>query len=363
MSILTQASHEWMKRPNDQRYLNLPDMKAHFDLERKYSAEKVVPTSKVTILPVKGDNTGLVVQGPKGFDFAPTHWSFGQLATLGKAPAGYLRTLPSPMAADCLNFGLKIARDIEDVGLLLHKNGGTPTLRAATGPKYGRIWNNDLLDEVIKRFGDGVTGAWKIPGEFGKKVAITKANTTLYASDRDFFIFLADEENRIILPNRRDGKSGSLARGWFMWNSEVGSTTFGISMFLFDYACKNRIVWGVTEKVDFRLRHTVSAPDKWLAEIQPALIAYQNSSGKGVLQAIEDARKDRLEDRLQKFLADRFSKELVKSMTDVHMIEEGRPIETRWDAVVAATAVARSIEHQDVRVKLEREAGSLLKAS
>ena len=47
-------------------------------------------------------------------------------------------------------------------------------------------------------------------------------------------------------------------------------------------------------------------------------------------------------------------------MRVAHELEEGRPIETRWDAVVAATAVARGIEHQDERVALERRAGDLL---
>ena len=44
-----------------------------------------------------------------------------------------------------------------------------------------------------------------VPGEFGGRVTVTKDNTTLYASDRDMFVFLADEENRIELPNR-DGR-------------------------------------------------------------------------------------------------------------------------------------------------------------
>ena len=35
------------------------------------------------------------------------------------------------------------------------------------------------------------------------------------------FVFLADEENRIELPNRRAGRFGAFARGFFVWNSEV----------------------------------------------------------------------------------------------------------------------------------------------
>ena len=71
-------------------------------------------------------------------------------------------------------------------------------------------------------------------------------NTTLFASDRDMFVFLADEDNRIENPNRRAGRFGSFARGFFVWNSEVGKTTLGAGFFLFDYVCCNRIVWGET---------------------------------------------------------------------------------------------------------------------
>ncbi len=39
---------------------------------------------------------------------------------------------------------------------------------------------------------------------------VTKENTTLYASDRDFFVFLANEKNKIEVPNRRNGRAGSM---------------------------------------------------------------------------------------------------------------------------------------------------------
>ncbi len=37
---------------------------------------------------------------------APTHWSFGQLASLVGAPASYLRQLPAPLAGVNLQYGL-----------------------------------------------------------------------------------------------------------------------------------------------------------------------------------------------------------------------------------------------------------------
>ena len=43
-----------------------------------------------------------------------------------------------------------------------------------------------------------------------------------------------------------------------------------------------------------------------------------------------------------------------------HEREEGRPIETLWDAVTGVTAYAKTIEHQDNRVGIERLGGKLL---
>jgi hypothetical protein len=66
------------------------------------------------------------------------------------------------------------------------------------------------------------------------------------------FVFLADEENRIELPNRRAGRLGSFARGFFVWNSEVGKTTLGAGFFLFDYVCCNRIIWGADQYTELQ---------------------------------------------------------------------------------------------------------------
>jgi hypothetical protein len=257
------------------------------------------------------------------------------------------------MAADCLNYGLKIDRPIEDVGILLHRNDRN-ILRAATGPNYGRIWNLEVTNALIDKFGDGVTGQWTVPGEFGKALdAVTKRNTTLYASDRDMFVFLANESNRIEVAGR------SLARGFYVWNSEVGSATFGVGCFLFDFVCQNRIVWGQQDYKEIKVRHTVSAPDRFLGEIQPALRRYSESSSTDIVSAVSDAASDKLAD-VEKFLAERFGPKMVQGIKTVHQLEENKPIETRWDVIVGVTAYAKGIEHQDSRVDLERQAGKLL---
>lgn len=358
MSTLMQANAQWSSRPADQRFTSLRDMLAYKENIRQRSRATVVPSREITAVP-SDDNKGMVVQGPAGRGYAPTHWAFGQLATLAGAPAGYLRDLPAPIAADCVNYGLKIARDVSDVGVLMYDNG-EPILRAATGPQYGRIWDADLIRALVDQVGDGVTGRWKVPGEYGKAITVTADNTTLFASDRDCFIFLADEDNRIEVPNRRDGKSGSMARGIFLWNSEVGKTTMGLASFLFDYVCCNRIVWGAEEFSEIKIRHTSGAPDRWLSEVQPALLAYANSSASNLNAMLANAQAARIPD-VDTFLAQRFGKRMVDAIKATHVAEEHRPIETLWDASTAVTAYARGVPHQDARIDLERQGGEILK--
>lgn len=362
-TTLMRASHEWRSRPDDQRFLSLPEMAEMMRDARDRSKAEVMPNAKIEAFPTGEDFYSLGV-AVNDTPTAPTNWAFGQLAQRAGAPAGYLRTLPAELAADNLNYGLHVGRRADECGTLIGAKAGDDSLlvgqlRAATGPNYGRVWNVDVVESLINRIGDGVTGHWRVPGEFGKAVTVDRSNTTLYASDRDMFVFLADEERRVEIQNRRNGQPGSLARGFFVWNSEVGSATLGIAMFLFDYVCQNRIVWGATEYVESKMRHTSGAPQRWLDEAEPLIQAYALAEA-GPLESKLKAAQTKKIDEVEEFLAKRFTKSKAKLFMATHEAEESRPIETVWDATTAITAYARGIEHQDERVALEREAGKLL---
>ena len=370
MNTLTQASHQWANRPSDERYTSLPEMLATMQAIKQRSAARVLPNRSLQAVTIEGDRDGIAIEGPNGVPVVPTHYAFGQLAQRAGAPAGYLRELPAPLAADCINYGIRHASEVQDLGVLLHKPDGMPAmLRAVTGPNYGRIWNSTIVAALVDRFGDGVTGHFRVPGEFGNRVQVTKENTTLYASDRDMFVFLADEDRRIEMPNRRDGRAGSLARGFFLWNSEVGASTFGIGMFLFDFVCSNRIIWGAEGYSEIKIRHTSGAPHRYIEEVAPQLEAYASSATAGVTQAIAKAQaasiiKAGKDDAVDAFLrARQFTGKEVAAIKAAHMTDEGRPIETIWDAVTGVTAYARAVPYQDERVRLERKGGELLKVA
>lgn len=357
MSTLMQAHTQWATRPAEERFISLPEMHASMVARQAISRAAVVSSRRLRAVPTD-DNRGLLIEGPNGHGYAPTHWAMGQAANLVGAPGAYLRELPAPLAADCLNYGFQVERDAKDIGVLLSRNG-TAELRAVTGPNYGRIWDGDVVASLMDRFGDGVTGTWRVPGVRGELVDVTRDNTTLFAGDRDMFVFLADEQNRIELPGRRDGQTGTLARGFFVTNSEVGAGALRVKTFLFDFVCANRIVWGAHELDEISIRHTASAPDRFLDQVTPALLEYSRASSANVSGVLRNAQAAKI-DKVDKFLANRFGPRVAARVQHAHMLDEGRPIETVWDAVTGATAYARSIPWQADRVEFETQAGALL---
>jgi hypothetical protein len=356
------ANEQWRNRPADERFTSLPELQAAAQHVMDHSNARVVASKSLT---ADIDNGKLVVRGPSGAPAVPTHWAFGQLAARAGAPAGYLRDLPNELAVDLLNYGLHVARPVEDIGVLLYKNGGPAELHAVNGPNYGRIWNARVGNALVEAFGDGRTGNFRVPGEFGKQVPITKENTTLYASDRDMVVFLADEDKSVEVPNRRDGKTGRVSQGLAIGNSDVGSGTLWVADFIFDHFCCNRIIWGLREVQELRIRHTASAPHRFLSEVVPMLKEIARSQVRMSQAQIIAAQQAKVGD-MDAFLKSRkFSRAQVAGIRAAYQTDEsvelGINSSSLWDAVVGITAYARGLEYQDARVEIEREAGKILK--
>ena len=370
MTTLKQAHTQWANRPEDERFTSLTAMLAAMQAIRARSSSRVLPLNALRAAPIDDTgNKGLAIVGPGGAPTTPSHWAFSQICGHIEPARANLAALcreqPATLAADNVNFFLSRA-DFDDTAQVLltrDESASSILLRAVTGPKYGRVHNASVISALIDRFGDGNTGQWRVPGEWGKRVEVTTANTTLFASDRDMWVFLADEDHRIEVPNRRDGKSGSLARGFFMWNSEVGKMSLGVATFLYDYVCGNRIVWGAEGYEEIRVRHTASAPSRFMSEIAPALKQMADSSTHSVVQAITAAKAARIgnAEAVDTFLAKRFTKGQVAGIKIAHMADENRPMETLWDVTTGVTAYARGIANTDTRISLEREGGAIMK--
>ena len=364
------VSSEWFNRPADERYLSLTDLHTSVKRRSERSKTRIVASEAIRVEASRDDPERLKLMLP-GSDapIAPTHWSFGQLASLVGAPATYLRQLPAPLAGINLQYGLTSHR-AEQVKTLEIENGHLE-LRAVTGPDYGRIFDHELVEAVQKIAGNGTGDTrWKVPGVldwstsiYNPHADITKITTTLYASDRDVFLFLVDDLNPIEAGKLPDGSPDIFFRGFYCWNSEVGARTLGIASFYLRAVCQNRNIWGVENFQEITIRHSKYAASRFALEAEPALIQFAESSPMPFVNGIKAAREcivARDDDDRNTFLRKwGFSKAETTKIIDAVLIDQGHPPASVFDFVQGITRVARDKQHQDVRLELEGKAKKL----
>ncbi|MER8855759.1 DUF932 domain-containing protein [Mesorhizobium australicum] len=365
------VSSEWFSRPDDERYLSLTDLYDAVKQRADRATARTVESRNVRVEATRdnAERLSLVVPGQEQ-PIAPTHWSFGQLCSLVSAPATYMRQLPAPLAGINLQHGLLSHR--AELMKTLETEDGRIELRAVTGPDYGRIWDHELVAAVMEIAGNGTGDTmWKVPGVLdwatmthNPFVDITKDTTTLYASDRDVFLFLVDDTHPIEAGRLPNGEPDLYFRGFYCWNSEVGSKTLGIASFYLRAVCLNRNLWGVEGFEEISIRHSKLAALRFAHEAAPALTSFANSSPAPFIAGIKAAREKivaRSDEDRESFLRKRgFSKCETGKIIEAVLQEEGRPPESIFDFVQGMTAHARTKAHQDSRLELEGKAKALL---
>ncbi len=367
------VSSEWFSRPDDERYLSLTELYAAVRTRADRSTARVVDSKEIRV-EARSDSPerlSLIVPGEER-PVAPTNWSFGQLCSLVSAPASYLRELPAALAGITLQHGL-VAHRAEQVKLY-QTHDGRNELRAATGPDYGRIFDHELVAAVMKIAGDGVGQTrWKVPGVldwsnmyYNPYVDVSRDTTTLYASDRDVFLFLVDDTHPIEAGKLPNGEPDLYFRGFYTWNSEVGAKTLGMATFYLRAVCMNRNLWGVENFEEVKIRHSKFAANRFAHEAAPALERFADSSPMRFVSGVKTARERivaRKDEDREDFLRKRgFSKAESAKIVATVLGEEGRPPESIYDFVQGITAFARTKTHQDSRLDIESKARKLLEA-
>ena len=365
------VSSEWFSRPDDERYLSLSALYAAVRARADRATARTTETRTLRVEASRGDaeRLALIVPGREE-PIAPTHWSFGQMCSLVGAPAGYMRQLPAPLAGINMQHGLLSHR--AELVKTLEADDGRIELRAVTGPDYGRIWDHELVAAVMKIAGEGTGDTrWKVPGlldwstmTHNPFVEVTKDTTTLYASDRDVFLFLVDDAHPIEAGRLPNGDPDLYFRGFYCWNSEVGSKTLGMASFYLRAVCINRNIWGAEGFEEISIRHSKFASHRFAHQAAPALERFATSSPAPFLAGIRAAREQTVarkdEDR-ESFLRRRgFSRPETEKIIATVLEEEGRPPESIFDFVQGITALARAKPHQDARLELEGKAAKLL---
>ena len=163
------VSSEWFSRPADERYLSLSELFGAVSGRAERSRTRTAESAAIRVEAKRDDaeRLALIVPG-SDVPLAPTHWSFGQLATMVGAPSAYLRQLPAPLAAINLQYGLTSHRG--ELVKTLEVEDGRVELRAVTGPDYGRIFDHELVAAVQRIAGNG-TGDTKMEGPWHARLA------------------------------------------------------------------------------------------------------------------------------------------------------------------------------------------------
>jgi len=352
MDLLNEPHKQWASRPRDQRYESLDSLYAAVAARRMASRQVDARAAELEFIPVDG---GVEVSVAKRAPVVPNNWAFGQVATRLSAPAGYLRTLKPDLVSQCLNYAVSQQNGEGIKALTFDTDGGDgPTmLSAVTSPTYGRIWDADVV-QAVQRI-QAAHPAFHNPLEWGGKPS------GLYASDRDVFMFLVDGGSIVNGGGERD----EMHRGFYVWNSEVGSATMGIATFLFRQVCGNHMIWGGTDAKVVKIRHTSGGPERFVQEAIPALREYAGASAAPIEATVKRAKAYQLPDysdatKVAAWLQGKgFSRAESTRAVDHATREEGQCV-TLWDCINGLTAQARELAYVDARVDLEKRAGKLL---
>jgi hypothetical protein len=359
------AQSQWYARPADQKYASLDALLAYVserrDLTSQYDTDVrdldfVLGTSPTGKDADRAIVTRALVQTGKvqrTIAMDPTHYAFGQLCSSLSAPAGYFREQLSErpdLVVAALNHGAN-KHATEGVKLMTVDRGETPRLAAVTSQSYGRIWDADVALAAQRILASNP--AFYAPLDWGRE------KRALFASDRDVFMFFIDGGSIVDGGGDRD----QLHRGFYLWNSEVGSKTFGIATFLFRQVCGNFGIWGAEDVRVMKIRHTSGGPERFVTDAIPALAAYTNASAKPLEEAVRKAKAYALPakpDEFDEFFKNRgFNAAEVKRAVEHADAEEGQHI-TLWDMYNGFTAAARHLAYAEASVNLQKRAGELM---
>jgi hypothetical protein len=368
-SLNTSVSQQWFSRPDDQKFLSMDALISSLHDRTDLSRTNTFESKKLRVSANPDDNHTLLLERDGGAQMQMTHWAFGQLCTWTQSPAAYLRKIPAFLSGLCLQHGL-VKSPAEVLKLFWQEDqaGGPDQLRAATSPGYGRILDLDVARAINERLDE----SWKVPGvidwgrmTYNPNVDVTKATTTLYASDRDVFIFLCRDQFPIEVGKLPDGQPDLLFPGIIVSNSETGSRALNIQTMYLRAVCQNRCLWGTENHKSITIRHTSGAPDRFIHEVQPQIESFAHTAANAVTSKVIDAKatvvaKD--DDQRFEFLHKKLGlpKPTTKDIIETVLREEGHPMTSIWDVVQGMTAHARTIPYQDERVAFERRAGDLM---
>lgn len=337
MPNLTQASQELFRRSPDECYPTLQALWEHCQQQKEQSGELWQPSQLLRPKPYPG---ALVLGFDDDRDVFLNDWSFSQLCRLAGVSKDTINRLSPETASRAFQETIPA---IEKPMQIL--TAGT-MVRSVHGVAYTRLWDADLLT-MLREFATDFQ-----PPQPGMNGA-----TGLYAGEQDMFCFLIDPTGWAEI----DGQA--FAPGFFVWNSEVGRRSLGISTFWFQAVCQNHIVWDATDVVEFTRKHTARVHDSLneIRSIVEALVQKRDQRRDGFVnvmrKAMETALGDKAEDVEKVLTKNGITQTLAKKAMEV---AQARGRFTVFSLVDALTRMTQEIHNAGDRTEADQKVGRLL---
>lgn len=337
MTNLTQANRELFRRGNDERFLTLADLAQHCRSQRSESLDRWQPVQNLKVQPA-GDS--LVLSAGTDGAFALNDWSFTQLCSLARVSKDTVNRLSPETVSRVFSETLRPASN-KPLQLLTSDE----MLRSIHGMSYTRLWNLDLVN-LVREYTD-----------FQPPQEAAGGGTGLYAGEQDLFCFLIDPTGWAEI----DGQA--FAPGFFVWNSEVGKRSVGISTFWFQKICQNHIVWDACEVMEITRKHTAGVGTA-LSDIRrtlDALIAKRDERRDGFVRVIEKAMRQRLgtdaDETLKELARHGIPRSLARQALEIAKVQGAFTIFALVDAL---TRLAGQQVNAGDRVEMDAKAAALL---
>ena len=335
---LTQAHRQLFARPDDERFESLGSLWEYCHQQKTQSTDRWTPPSSL-----KPESDGSRLRLTLGSDgaFALNHWSFSQLCIKCGVATDTINRLSPETASRALRETMP-----DGTKPLQVLTTGT-SIRSIHGVAYSRLWSADLVT-MLREFAV----------DFQPPPTGYNGATGLYAGEADLFCFLIDPTGWAEIEGE------SFAPGFFVWNSEVGKASVGISTFWFQSVCQNHLVWDATEVVEFTRKHTGKVHES-LGEIRrivEGLVTKRDERRDGFAALMRKAMATTLgtdADEVEKLLAKSgFNRALAARA--VALAQETKTRFSVFSVVDALTRMARELPNASDRTAADEKASKLL---
>jgi len=343
MANLTQASKQLFCRSDDECFASLSDLLAHCRREKERSLDRWHAPALVR----PGVRAGeLVLNAGTDGAFLLNDWSFNQLCHISGVSKETINRLTAETARQV--FEETFPRGNKPFQFFTADD----QVRSIHGASYTRLFNADLLTMLSEFAVD-----FQPPQRATDRIAGERGGTGLYCGEQDLFAFLIDPTGWTEIGGE------AFAPGFFVWNSEVGRRSVGISTFWFQAICQNHIVWDAVEIVEFTRKHTAKVHD-CLADIRrilEALVQKRDARKDGFVRVIKAAMETTLGNDADEVLQVLGKQGITQSLAKQALeLARGQGRFTIFSVVDALTRIAGELKHAGDRVTADQKASRLL---